>query len=122
MLQKLIDYFDIGLYSGYSLGPRAKNRTHIIKKWIWTFIYYAFVVLGVMGNVYITTKTITNVWPVRLILISCIVGAVIYPKLVEKAKIKTNEPNSMQIFVCFQNGFFWPSFLKALSQVTVIFN
>lgn len=121
MLKKFINYFDIRLFpDDVSLGNKKPNKKW--KKWIWTLIYYFMVVLGVIGkSVYDLLNAHNDIRNLtRHLILASIISIVILPKIVESAKIEIEEPNPMQLFICFQNGFFWSTVMQITQSGFVV--
>lgn len=51
------------------------------------------------------------------IIVSMILGTVVFPQMYKQANLNARKPNLMQFFVAFQNGFFWQNLMSVLTKL-----
>ncbi len=114
MFNKLIQYFDIGLYDRPILGKPKKKKN--FKKIVWTIIYYLCVVMGVSANTIMkqVEKNVAITVDFKSLLISLILSAVIFPFVYKTAKFNSSAVNPIQLFIAFQHGFFFETIFKTI--------
>lgn len=136
VIYAILDYFDLGILPERPrLGePEEDEKKRIRKKarqrfWL-TLAMYVGVFLGVLGenvvSLFNAGKTLDwSSFGVTRLLVALVITTVIFPQVFprifdEKARKRGKVPASerfLQFCVAFQNGFFWPPFIKAIGQM-----
>jgi F0F1-type ATP synthase assembly protein I len=119
-MKSILGYFDLGLLEEDeakepSLGRRKRDKSRKVRereKTIWTLVLYFGVFLGVLGQQFLTKRAGFN--PLTLV-VSTILGTVVFPQVYRQAKLNARKPNLMQFFIAFQNGFFWQNIMSTLA-------
>jgi hypothetical protein len=117
----LTSYFGLGLFEEGTpeepeLGskPQRGQKTEQRKKVLWTLFLYIGVILGVVGQHFLTN---TTGFSYLTLIGSIILGTVVFPQVYKQANLNRNKPNLMQFFVAFQNGFFWQNLMSVLTKL-----
>jgi hypothetical protein len=126
MKRVLSDYFSLSLFEedvprepvlgkGSSEPQRKDDRKARKRKRVfWTLVLYFGVILGIIGQQFLTNMTDFS----YLTLIGSIVlGTVVFPQVYKHANLNRRKPNLVQFFVAFQNGFFWQNLMSILTNL-----
>jgi len=131
MLEGLVKYFDLGLFPERPVLGSARKKARARKRLWWTLLMYIGVVLGVLGEYVLSLFGAGGKFEVSLLdpfrmVFALIIATVIFPQVFPKifGKMELQEADDLpvekrllQFFIAFQNGFFWPSFIKAFVQM-----
>jgi len=117
-----LGYFDLGLFEEDPpkeppLGKKEQDKAKRYRKrrkTIWTLALYLGVILGIVGQQFL--NNVSNFSRLSLIA-SVILGTVIFPQVYKQASLNARKPNLMQLFVAFQNGFFWQNLMNVLTKL-----
>ena len=139
IIYAILDYFDLGILPERPrLGEPEENEKRRMRKmarqrfWL-TLAMYVGVFLGVLGenvvSLFNAGKSIDwDTFGVGRLLVALVITTVIFPQVFprifdEKARKREKVPAGerlLQFCVAFQNGFFWPPFIKAIGQTIQI--
>ena len=124
-MEVILRYFDLrlGHPQGELRGDGAKKRSWYAKFFsflnnifIYHFLIYSAVVLGVLGQALFMSYTDNANQSAPSLIIGCIVAAVIFPKVSKEIGIDPENPHPMQFFLAFQGGFFWQTIIGQLGK------
>lgn len=117
---KIRDYFDLGLFAESeepTLGTKHQykaQKARARRKTIWTIALYLGVILGVVGQQFLDRHGSLDGFT---LIASMILGTVVFPQVYKQARLNAGNPNLMQIFIAFQNGFFWQNLMSILAKL-----
>ena len=123
MKSVLLGYFGLSLFEedepkepalGKKKRDKEAQKAQERKKIIWTLVLYFGVILGVVGQQFLTNMAGFNRFT---IIVSMILGTVVFPQMYKQANLNARKPNLMQFFVAFQNGFFWQNLMSVLTKL-----
>lgn len=83
---------------------------------VYHVIMYLAVVLGVAGKAFFSLYIDNSGLSGPMVLISCIVGTVIFPRVSKDAGIDPDNPHPLQFFLAFQGGFFWQTLIGEIAR------
>jgi len=107
MLKYVKNYFDLGLFPSRINFGNKEDDSNKLRRIIWSFLLYFGVFAGVLSSHFMKSSNIDKGFNVKLILTSLIIATIIYPYVYKTAKFDKEQPNQIQLFLSFQNGFFW---------------
>ena len=136
IIYAILDYFDLGIMPHRPiLGEPEEDEKKRAKKrarqrfWL-TLAMYVGVSLGVLGenvvSLFNAGKPVDwGSFGVTRLLVALVITTVIFPQVFarifdEKARKRDKVPASerfVQFCVAFQNGFFWPPFIRAIGHM-----
>lgn len=128
LIKSIKNYFDLSLKAKDATLRDTTNRgmergvsTQHKKNNIWLVGIYAATILGVFCKYVfeILTKP-EGILPTENIeqrlIISLIIATVIFPAIYKNARFDSYNPNLLQLFISFQNGFFWQTIIGEINQ------
>ncbi len=139
IMYDILDYFDLGILPeevefGKPKEDEERKAKERARQRLWlTLVMYVGVFLGVLGenvvSLFNAGKSIDwDTFGVGRLLVALVITTVIFPQVFprifdEKARKREKVPAGerlLQFCVAFQNGFFWPPFIKAIGQTIQI--
>lgn len=109
----LLGYFDLRVAETEIVrSPRAKGKK--VGPWWTSLLTFLFIVVGVVGKFFFDYWKQSRVlsWPD--LIVSLIIAMLIFPIVYRATRARPDEPDLLQYFLAFQNGFFWETLIGQL--------
>jgi hypothetical protein len=115
MGQQVLSYF--WLWSPGAMGSKPDKDDEKSRTLFWNVALYVSVAIGVLGQMYFQSleASETVFLSATSVLRGFFVAAVILPAIYKAASLHRRRPSFINLFICVQHGYFWPSLLSGVS-------